>query len=117
MTDADLVPPAGAEGPRPVRPVQPVEAAETAQRVLDTIRIELAALLGDDVTVEAVRVDVDVFEGREPLVAGRWLDSMDLVQVIAALEARFDVDLAAILTGDEPATLRDIAGRIARSAP
>jgi acyl carrier protein len=105
VTDADLVPSTDADGPLSVA------------AVLDTITRELVALLGDEVAIDAVRTDVDVFEGREPLVTGLWLDSMDLVQVIAALEARFGVNLAALLTGDEPTTLRTIAERIARSGP
>lgn len=105
MTGSDLVPSPSSDG------------AASVELVLAAIKGELVALLGGEVAADAVRTDVDVFEGREPLVADRWLDSLDLVQVIAALEARFGVDLAALLTSDEPATLRTIAERIARSQP
>jgi acyl carrier protein len=88
-----------------------------SEQVLEAIRLELVALLGDGLTIEAVRVDVDVFEGNEALITGRWLDSMDLVQVMATLEDRFGVNLAVILSGDEPMTLTNIARHIARSLP
>lgn len=88
---------------------------DAAGEVLAEIRQELVDLLGDGVTPEAIRVDVDVFEGGEPLVAGRWLDSMDLVQVMAALEDRFGVRLAEVLAGDEPMTVTNVARHIARA--
>lgn len=92
---------------------------DSAEQVLEEIRQELVALLGGGVTSEAIRVDVDVFQGGEPLVAGRWLDSLDMVQVLAALEERFGIRLAEALAGDEPLTLatiaRHVAGALARS--
>lgn len=87
--------------------------ARAAAQILEEIRQELVAVLGDGVTPEAIRVDVDVFEGSAPLVAGRWLDSMDLVQVMAAIEDRFGVRLAEVLSGDAPMTLTTIAHHIA----
>jgi acyl carrier protein len=90
---------------------------DATTRVLEDIKHELVALLGGDLDPGTIRVDVDVFEGTEPLIAGRWLDSMGLVQVIAALEDRFGVRLAAVLTGDEPMTLANVARHIAQAQP
>jgi len=89
------------------------EAVASPQAVLDEITRELAALVGGSFRPEDVRVDVDLFEGAEPLVGDRWLDSMDVVQLVAVLEARFGVDLAEILTGDELMTLAAVAECIA----
>jgi acyl carrier protein len=93
-----------------------VDAGATAQ-VLEEIRHELVDLLGDGLDPDAIRVDVDVFAGDEPVIADRWLDSMDLVQIMAALEDRFDVRLATVLTGDDPLTLANVARYIAGSRP
>jgi acyl carrier protein len=80
--------------------------------VLEQIKDEIAELFGDAFLPGDIRVDVDVFEGGEPLVAGQQLDSMDLVQIIAVLEERFDVSLATSLSGAEPLTLSDVARHI-----
>jgi hypothetical protein len=90
---------------------------DATARVLEDIKRELVALLGGGFDPGIVRVDVDVFEGAEPLIPGRWLDSMGLVEVIAALEDRFGVPLATVLTGDEPMTLSNVARHIAHARP
>ena len=91
-----------------------VDDRATAQ-VLEEIKHQLVDLLGDGLDPGAIWVDVDVFAGDEPVVADRWLDSMDLVQIMAALEERFDVRLATVLTGDEPLTLANVARYIAQA--
>lgn len=98
-------------GPRSV-PVADPEVAD----VLDQMKEEIAGVFGEAFPPTAIRVDVDVFEGSEPLVAGRELDSLDLLQVIEVLERHFGVALATILTGDEPLTLVTVARRIAEAA-
>ena len=85
----------------------------SAHAVLEEITRALADLFGGSCDPGDVQVDVDLFEGAEPLVGDRWLDSMDVVQLVAVLEARFGVDLAEILTGDEPMTLAAVAECIA----
>lgn len=87
-----------------------------ASDVLAQVKDEVVAGFGHAFPADAIRVDVDVFADDEPLVAGRHLDSMDLVQVIAVLEERFDLSLAASMTGDEPITLANVARRIAGTA-
>jgi acyl carrier protein len=89
----------------------------TTESVLDEITRELAATLGRSLAPGDVRVDVDLFEGREPPVADLWLDSMDVIRLVAVLEDRFGVDLAEVLTGDEPATLAVMARCIAGARP
>lgn len=86
-----------------------------AAAVLDQMRNEIAALFDDSFPPAAIRTDVDVLESDEPLVTGRELDSLDLVQVMAMLERRFDVALATLLDGDEPLTLTQVARRIAEA--
>ena len=88
---------------------------QEASGVLVQIVEEIVELFGHAFSSSEVRVDVDVFEGGEPLVSGRQLDSMDLVQIIAVLEERFDVSLAAALTNDEPLTLVSLASQISKA--
>jgi len=89
------------------------EAMPTTESVLAEITGQLVATLGGSVEAAEVRVDVDLFEGSEPLVADLWLDSMDVVALVAVLEDRFDVDLAGVLPADEPTTLAVMARCIA----
>jgi acyl carrier protein len=80
--------------------------------VVEVIKDEIVALFDRSFSASSIRVDVDVFEAAEPLIGSRALDSMDLVQIIAVIEERFDVSLAAVLTGDEPMTLINVARHI-----
>jgi acyl carrier protein len=89
------------------------DTVASPEAVLEEITRELAALVGGSFGPRDVRVEVDLFEGAEPLVGDHWLDSMDVVQLVAVLEDRFGVDLAEILTGDEPMTLVAVAEWIA----
>jgi acyl carrier protein len=89
------------------------EAAPTTESVLEEITRELVATLGGSFEAADVRVDVDLFASAEPLVADVWLDSMDVVALVGVLEDRFGVDLAEVLSGDEPATLAVLARCIA----
>jgi acyl carrier protein len=82
-------------------------------RLLRDIVEQIVALFDSTFPAGAVRVDVDVFEGSEALVAGVALDSMDLVRTIAVLEDRYGVPLADLLSGDEPLTLVAVARYVA----
>lgn len=93
---ATVGPPAEREGPGP--------AALT--RILRTV----ADVLGPPVTPGDVAPDVDLF-GEEPFVVGRRLDSLDLIEVLAAVEGVLGRSLEPLLaepTG--PVTLRDLSG-------
>lgn len=89
---------------------------DAVARVLAEIEREIVAVFGGGLDPVAIRADVDVF-GTEQVIEGRWLDSMGLVQLIAAVEDHFGVRLAALITGDEPVTLTTVARHIARSRP
>jgi acyl carrier protein len=90
-----------------------VPPTEEVDQVLDRMRRELAATFGDTFSPDTIRVDVDILEGEEPLVPGRRLDSLDLVEAVSVIETSFDVSLADVLAGDEPMTLQDVARHIA----
>lgn len=89
----------------------------TTEVVIAEIRTLVAAHFGDTFAPEDIRVDADVFEGGEPLVAGRSFDSLDLVEVLALIEEHFDVELATVLSGDQPLTLATVASDIADRQP
>jgi len=88
---------------------------EDVDRVLDQIREAVVELYGFTFDADDIRVDANVFEGTEELVAGRPLDSMDLVQTMAVIEELFDVPLAPLLTGDDPLSLVVVARYLAES--
>lgn len=93
-----------------------MNADGTVEAVLTDIKALIVAHFGETFTMEDIQVDVDVFEGGEPLVVHRSFDSIDLLEVVAVVEEHFDVPLASVVSGDEPLTLATIARHIARTA-
>lgn len=80
--------------------------AEALSRVLGAV----ADVLGPPVTARDVQPDVDLF-GDGPLVVGRRLDSLDLIEVLAALEDVLGRSLEPLLADPTgPVTLRLLSG-------
>jgi hypothetical protein len=81
--------------------------------VIDEIRADVATMFDGTVAPADIRDDLDVFEHCEHLIEGRRLDSLDVVEIVAAVEDRYGISLADG-RGAEPGalTLAYIAGLI-----
>lgn len=86
--------------------------AASGSAQLDRACVAIAGVLGDGVEPGDVAVDADLFDGH-PIVRGRPLDSLDLIEVVATLEDVLGRSLEPQL--DDPAgpvTIRSlVAGR------
>jgi acyl carrier protein len=69
-----------------------------------------ARVLGTPIVAEHIREDVDLYSAADELVDGIVLDSIAIVEVIAAIEDAFGVPLAP--DGDDELTLTSAAERI-----
>jgi acyl carrier protein len=85
--------------------------------VLGVIIDEMVAVLGGAIPADDVSLDADVFDPTVELVAGRVLDSIDVVEIVAALEERFGVSLDDIGESVDTVTLRVIADHLSDVRP
>lgn len=81
--------------------------------LLAEMKAVIAAVFEEEVAPEAIRDDVDVVDDSEHLIIGRRLDSLDVVQIVAAIEERYGVNLADSLDAEGDLTLAAIGDRIA----
>lgn len=80
-----------------------------ASRVDHIICQVIGGALETVLTRSDVRFDVDLFDGMDDLIAGRPIDSLDVVHITAALEDHFGLETMALVDDLEKITLGDIA--------